>query len=364
MTNHTQVPSGFTQQPQLITVFNGQIGGRTAQVCDGRDLHGFLEVGRNFTNWMKGRINEYGFVQDEDYVQISRSPNPARGNRGARTDYHLGLDMAKELAMVENNTKGREARRYFISCERQALAAATTREPLPGFGGSGAMPHTAAAPLLEPDPWELCLREYLGQRLSATPTGARRALFVPMTDLLIALGLAPTDTVRGNRMVIGRIVVGLGWRHTQIRVPGKRVTGYRPGRLALETGPVSAALPKPAPASALIQHPSDRTDPLDADVRRAIHRKAHALSLDAFEHNIAILEDFLRRDGDLSDPDAAIARIHALEFDHGKTAMVDLHLLHAITSRAAAAHLCLEQQQQAINQLHAALGWAPSHRDA
>lgn len=37
-------------------------------------------------------------------------------------DYHLSLDMAKELAMVERSPRGREARRYFIQMEQTALA--------------------------------------------------------------------------------------------------------------------------------------------------------------------------------------------------------------------------------------------------
>ena len=110
---------------QLIPVVPGTLGGQRAQLVDARLLHAFLEVGRDFSNWIRGRIEEYGFEQGQDYLLAKSgeySPdlgsNP-RGRGQPRIDYFLTLDMAKELAMVERTPRGREARRYFIACERQ-----------------------------------------------------------------------------------------------------------------------------------------------------------------------------------------------------------------------------------------------------
>ncbi|AVX11478.1 MULTISPECIES: antA/AntB antirepressor family protein [Stutzerimonas stutzeri group] len=116
---------------QLIPVFNGELDGRAQQLCDARDLHSFLAVGRDFSTWVKDRIEQYGFVEGEDYSSVLANrgtfDSPNRGNQtGGRggdrrsIDYHLTLDMAKELAMVENNDQGRQVRRYFIAMERQA----------------------------------------------------------------------------------------------------------------------------------------------------------------------------------------------------------------------------------------------------
>lgn len=119
---------------QLIPVFNGELDGRAQQLCDARDLHAFLGVGRDFSTWVKDRIEQYGFVEGEDFSPVlaksygtdgelcspdSGSKTDRRGGHN-RTDYHLTLDMAKELAMVENNDQGRQVRRYFIAMERQA----------------------------------------------------------------------------------------------------------------------------------------------------------------------------------------------------------------------------------------------------
>ncbi|CAM3199688.1 TPA: phage antirepressor Ant [Escherichia coli] len=104
---------------QLIPVFNGTIANETTLLVNARDLHTFLGVGKRFASWITERIAEYGFVENQDYM-IASQIREAKGRGGYnRKDYHLTLDTAKELAMVERNEKGRQIRRYFIECEKK-----------------------------------------------------------------------------------------------------------------------------------------------------------------------------------------------------------------------------------------------------
>lgn len=102
----------------LIAVTSGQIDGQATQLVDARLLHDFLGVGKDFTTWIKLRIRQYGFEQNRDYLLTQTGEQLPSGTKW-RSDYMLTLDMAKELAMVEHTPKGRQARRYFIDCERQ-----------------------------------------------------------------------------------------------------------------------------------------------------------------------------------------------------------------------------------------------------
>jgi len=99
---------------ELIPVYKTDTG---EHVVDARELHEFLEVGRDFTNWIKERIGKYGFVENEDY-SVTLAKIGERQNV-TRHDYTLKLDMAKEVAMVESNEKGSQARKYFIAVEKQ-----------------------------------------------------------------------------------------------------------------------------------------------------------------------------------------------------------------------------------------------------
>ncbi|EQB8913786.1 antA/AntB antirepressor family protein, partial [Escherichia coli] len=105
---------------QLIPVFNGTIDNETTLFCNARDLHAFLEVGKDFSTWIRIRISEYEFTENQDFILLPKTGEQRKGRGGHnRKDYHLTLDTAKELAMVERNEKGRQIRRYFIECEKK-----------------------------------------------------------------------------------------------------------------------------------------------------------------------------------------------------------------------------------------------------
>jgi len=113
------------------------------QAVNARHLHAFLESKQRFADWIKDRIEKYGLIENQDYVVVNvlsniddqkydifdkkdtvinlRSGINQRVSAGGsnKKEYALTLDCAKELAMVEGNERGKEARQYFIEKEKQ-----------------------------------------------------------------------------------------------------------------------------------------------------------------------------------------------------------------------------------------------------
>ncbi len=108
----------------LIEIKKQAIDKEIVQTVNARDLHAFLEAKRDFSNWIKDRITRYNFIEGQDFIKTQdlRLPNLASAKSRAviAINYHLTLEMAKELSMVERNEKGKQARQYFIECERRA----------------------------------------------------------------------------------------------------------------------------------------------------------------------------------------------------------------------------------------------------
>jgi phage anti-repressor protein len=136
--NHKEVKEMFimdTNQtngvPVAVEYRNGQ------ERVNARELHTAIGVETRFNDWISRRIEEYGFIHGEDYEildysKLSNQDSAHGGDRKSR-NYSLSLDMAKELAMLENNEEGRKIRRYFIAVEKRSREVARLFQKLGGI---------------------------------------------------------------------------------------------------------------------------------------------------------------------------------------------------------------------------------------
>lgn len=102
-------------------------------IVNARDLYKFLEVGMHFADWIKPLIDRWGFIENQDYARLfydkfgNRIPTSQKqdmeecvfASNVYSIEYALTIDTAKEISMVQNSAKGKEARRYFIAKEKE-----------------------------------------------------------------------------------------------------------------------------------------------------------------------------------------------------------------------------------------------------
>ena len=99
---------------ELIKITTNEEG---KQLVSGRELHEFLEIKTDFRKWFP-RMCEYGFVENVDYTRAFQKC-PTLGGIQTVADYAITIDMAKEISMIQRTEKGKQARLYFIECEKK-----------------------------------------------------------------------------------------------------------------------------------------------------------------------------------------------------------------------------------------------------
>lgn len=101
---------------ELIKITTNEEG---AQAVSARELHEFLEITTPITMWMP-RMIEYGFKEGVDYEAVNIFVNASNGiGSTIKKDWALTLDTAKEISMIQRSEKGKQAREYFIACEKK-----------------------------------------------------------------------------------------------------------------------------------------------------------------------------------------------------------------------------------------------------
>lgn len=85
-------------------------------VVNGRELYEALGIKTPYTQWFD-RMKEYGFTENVDFISLSQNCEKPQGGR-PELNHAIKLDMAKEIAMIQRNEKGKEVRQYFIQVEK------------------------------------------------------------------------------------------------------------------------------------------------------------------------------------------------------------------------------------------------------
>lgn len=105
---------------QLLKVEeNANLG---CKAVSARSLHKALDIGRDFTTWIK-KIIGYGFQENADYTVFTQTGVNPKGGR-PQVEYIITLEMAKHIAMVQRTEIGMEVRKYFLECEKQLKVVA------------------------------------------------------------------------------------------------------------------------------------------------------------------------------------------------------------------------------------------------
>ena len=88
------------------------------QAVSARELYQFLEPTERFSNWFDRQV-QYGFEEGIDYLGCKVFNTLAKQEL---QDYLMSVDMAKEVSMIQRSEKGKQARQYFIDCEKRLLS--------------------------------------------------------------------------------------------------------------------------------------------------------------------------------------------------------------------------------------------------
>lgn len=84
------------------------------QAVSARELHDFLEMTERFSSWFD-RMLAYGFSESSDFEKCKAF----NASNRELEDYFISVDMAKEISMIQRSDKGKQARQYFLECERK-----------------------------------------------------------------------------------------------------------------------------------------------------------------------------------------------------------------------------------------------------
>lgn len=76
---------------ELIKIATQTINGEENQTVNARELHEFLGSKQEYASWIKARIEQYGFIENQDFVVFDNFIKNPQGGRPAGKRHGNGV---------------------------------------------------------------------------------------------------------------------------------------------------------------------------------------------------------------------------------------------------------------------------------
>lgn len=116
---------------EIINITTATINNEEVNAVNARELHDKLGVKRDFSNWIKDRLEGFTEGQDFTVAKIGECFETGKGGKTRKIEYVISLDVAKHIAMLERNEQGRKIRQYFIEVEKEFRRQTSKTLPAP-----------------------------------------------------------------------------------------------------------------------------------------------------------------------------------------------------------------------------------------
>jgi phage anti-repressor protein len=105
---------------QLMQTKTQTIGTQAVQTVCARQLHQWLGIKKDFSNWFKAKIDALELIEGVDYfIFTQKGENKIGETRGRKSiDYDITADIGKHISMTTHTPQGRVVRNFFIELEK------------------------------------------------------------------------------------------------------------------------------------------------------------------------------------------------------------------------------------------------------
>ena len=108
--------------PQIVSpqVVDVTFHDRVERSIDGRELHEVLEIGKDYTNWVKTQIKSLQLQENIDFTVFAQKGVNPQGGRPT-SEYFFTVEIAKHIALASRTPQGRRYRQALIDLENKVV---------------------------------------------------------------------------------------------------------------------------------------------------------------------------------------------------------------------------------------------------